>query len=358
LKCPKCDYLGFETGDRCRNCGYDFSLLALAEPAADLPLISAEPDARQPAAMRLRDAADGIAQSEAPDLDLVLAIPSEREASTPDVVAEAATEPLVTAFESTQSNSAVASPDPAASTTSHLRVASRANRAPAGLPLFPADAERELDPLLHVPAAPRAPVAVRRGPDLSRFKSALSPRPALPADELFEPVATDLEEPVAPRRQPVVVVPSKPRHAKSLPQYETSPPGPRAAAVLVDTAILLAIDGIVLYLTTGMAQLPMDQWRELPLLPLSLFLALLAFGYHAAFTAFGGQTIGKMAAGIRVVSADNTAMDPRKAVTRTLAATISVITLGLAYAPVFAATDGRALHDRLAKTRVVTISPA
>jgi rubrerythrin len=22
VKCPKCNYLGFETGDRCRNCGY------------------------------------------------------------------------------------------------------------------------------------------------------------------------------------------------------------------------------------------------------------------------------------------------------------------------------------------------
>ena len=28
MKCPKCSYLGFETGDRCRNCGYDFSLIA------------------------------------------------------------------------------------------------------------------------------------------------------------------------------------------------------------------------------------------------------------------------------------------------------------------------------------------
>ena len=34
MKCPKCDYLGFETGDRCKNCGYDFSLLAAPEPAA------------------------------------------------------------------------------------------------------------------------------------------------------------------------------------------------------------------------------------------------------------------------------------------------------------------------------------
>ena len=39
MKCPKCHYLGFETGDRCRNCGYDFSLLARsAPPAGDLPL--------------------------------------------------------------------------------------------------------------------------------------------------------------------------------------------------------------------------------------------------------------------------------------------------------------------------------
>ena len=29
MKCPKCDYLGFETGDRCKNCGYDFSLLEI-----------------------------------------------------------------------------------------------------------------------------------------------------------------------------------------------------------------------------------------------------------------------------------------------------------------------------------------
>ena len=26
MKCPKCGYLGFEQVDRCRNCGYEFSL--------------------------------------------------------------------------------------------------------------------------------------------------------------------------------------------------------------------------------------------------------------------------------------------------------------------------------------------
>ena len=33
MKCPKCGYLGFEAVDRCRNCGYDFSLT----PSAALP---------------------------------------------------------------------------------------------------------------------------------------------------------------------------------------------------------------------------------------------------------------------------------------------------------------------------------
>ena len=39
MKCPKCGYLGFERVERCRNCGYDFSL---SVPAAipELPLRS------------------------------------------------------------------------------------------------------------------------------------------------------------------------------------------------------------------------------------------------------------------------------------------------------------------------------
>jgi uncharacterized RDD family membrane protein YckC len=28
VKCPKCGFLGFDSGDRCKNCGYDFSLVA------------------------------------------------------------------------------------------------------------------------------------------------------------------------------------------------------------------------------------------------------------------------------------------------------------------------------------------
>ena len=37
MKCPKCGYLGFEQVDRCRNCGYEFSL-SPQPPAPELSL--------------------------------------------------------------------------------------------------------------------------------------------------------------------------------------------------------------------------------------------------------------------------------------------------------------------------------
>src|SRR3954469_18183797 len=36
-KCPKCQYFSFDSGDRCRNCGYDFSLWIDTTPD-DLPI--------------------------------------------------------------------------------------------------------------------------------------------------------------------------------------------------------------------------------------------------------------------------------------------------------------------------------
>ena len=52
MKCPKCGYLGFESVDRCRNCGYDFSLSPTAD-ILELPLrptaaMSANPERPQP----------------------------------------------------------------------------------------------------------------------------------------------------------------------------------------------------------------------------------------------------------------------------------------------------------------------
>ena len=41
MKCPKCQYITFDSGDRCRNCGYDFSL-TVETPDLDLPIKTGE----------------------------------------------------------------------------------------------------------------------------------------------------------------------------------------------------------------------------------------------------------------------------------------------------------------------------
>ena len=40
MKCPTCGYIGFETTDRCRNCGYEFALATTAPAAPDLAIKS------------------------------------------------------------------------------------------------------------------------------------------------------------------------------------------------------------------------------------------------------------------------------------------------------------------------------
>jgi uncharacterized RDD family membrane protein YckC len=68
--------------------------------------------------------------------------------------------------------------------------------------------------------------------------------------------------------------------------------------------ILFGIDLGVVYFTVRMAGLSMGEWRLLPPAPMLAFLAFLKLSYFFAFTAVGGQTIGKMAAGTCVVADD------------------------------------------------------
>ena len=315
MKCPKCHYLGFETGDRCRICGYDFSLLAAS--ASD-----PEPDLRPRREPR--------------------ALPSAVAAVTPgDLDA-------------------------------------------AELPLF-ADAADD-EPLLTVPAAPRPPVAVRRAPDTPRAKPAAlvhlrehvaarraargaSPRLAFPPPADADVPAPDGQPApaasVAGRRTIVrerVVAPAVP-HApvgacEPAPLPSPCPAGARAAAAAVDVAILATIDVLVVYFTLRMSGLAGDEWRLLPPVPLVLFLMMLKLSYFAGFTAVGGQTIGKMAARIRVVGEDRAGIGPAQALQRTAAAGAALITLGGTFVPALLGRDRLAVHDRLAHTRVIALPPA
>jgi uncharacterized RDD family membrane protein YckC len=84
----------------------------------------------------------------------------------------------------------------------------------------------------------------------------------------------------------------------------------------------------------------------------------LKMAYFCAFTAVGGQTIGKMAAQIRVVTDADEAVDGACAFRRTMAAAASALVFGLGFVPALVGGERRALHDRVAHTRVVTLRSA
>jgi uncharacterized RDD family membrane protein YckC len=96
-------------------------------------------------------------------------------------------------------------------------------------------------------------------------------------------------------------------------------------------------------------------WHELGILPKGPLLAFLLVqngGYLVAFTV-GGQTLGKMATGIRVVATESAGtLDLGRAMTRTLVWFVLAVPAGLGFLTLFS-RDHRGLHDRFAGTRVV-----
>ncbi|HTM03210.1 MAG TPA: RDD family protein [Vicinamibacterales bacterium] len=366
MKCPKCEYLGFDTGDRCRNCGYDFSLIVAAppEPAGELSLHTESSDAP----------VDWLSDLEAMAADAQAATVA---ASAPEVarrkdapLTESRPAPLAASAAMTAAPVAPVAvvPVPAASSivpAFDVPEPPLAFRGEPALPLFSSESGDDDEPLIKLPSQPRPPLAVRRTPETPRLRAVArgTQRPAGPGDplklgeRLAEPQLDFLPEtaPAMPRGT------SRHADARTLsPRDEltTSTAGPRLMAAAIDHAILAVIDVIVLYLTLRIAQLELADIRNLPILPMGAFLGLLKLAYFAAFTCVGGQTIGKMAAGIRVVGDDQRALDAPHAIHRALAGAISFLTFGLGFVPALLGSDHRALHDRLAHTRVVVLPGA
>ena len=318
MKCPKCAYLGFETGDRCRNCGYDFSLIGGNRSAASPPELYLRGSGADGGTTR-----DWLAQAEA----------------------------------------AVGSPAPESENRAVRRGASvravpRPRSAERGLPLFAAVSPGGSDePLIRLRSAPRPPLAVRRTPDAPRFRPVPKPVP----ETSSEPALT-FDEDVAgsQRAAPLPVGHSRLSPVKSKASagatVKASGPVHRIGAALLDLAILGVVDTAVVYFTLRMTGLSLADWAALPKAPLLGFLVLVKLAYFVAFTAVGGQTIGKMAAGIRVVAEDGTPVDAVVAVRRTLAGAVSAAALGIGFALALFDPQHRALHDRVARTRVIGVA--
>jgi uncharacterized RDD family membrane protein YckC len=96
-----------------------------------------------------------------------------------------------------------------------------------------------------------------------------------------------------------------------------------------------------------------EDLRVIRPVPMIGFLLVMAFLYLTGFTVGGGQTIGKMLMGIRVTGDDGRGVDMTGAVVRALGCIAAVATLGLLFVPALLTADRRAVHDRLAGTRVV-----
>lgn len=277
MKCPKCQYFSFDSGERCRNCGYDFSL-ALDLPPADLPI----QDGTEPFG---------------PLADFSL------------------------------------------------------NDTPS-LPLFTSGSGDPDAPLV-TPATPRAPLAVRR-------TAPVVPRPK-PRRETGR-IDRDPEPRLALDTADVAMVPEPPPPAAETPIADpvrvVAPAGARLIAAFIDVALVAGIDLAVVYFTLKICDVAFAHVLTLPMAPLVSFLVLLNGGYLSTFVAASGQTIGKMAAGIRVIPADPAAPPSERvsfgqAVVRAAGYLVSALPVGLGFLPAFLGQERRALHDRLADTRVV-----
>lgn len=190
------------------------------------------------------------------------------------------------------------------------------------------------------PPPARTPLAVRRTAERPRSRATphvvRRPRPVL----LDSPAAADPELRPAADGEAVSTV---------------APAIARLASALVDVAVMAAIDAAVIYLTTQMAGVPVSDVATLPLVPLAAFLLGLNVAYLAIFTANGGQTLGKMAMGLRVEATDG-ALTFGGAIVRVAATIAGGLAIGAGFIPALWRADRRAVHDQIAHTRVVKVS--
>ncbi len=213
MKCPKCGYLGFEDLNRCRNCGYDFSL-TVDPPLQDLPLRRGNSTPQPLDDLSLVDAAVAPAPPRMTD------IPAEVDRVF------GASEPSEPALPLVRS------------------------RARSELPLFRRSLPDD-EPLITAASPPRPPLAVRRS------------TPEVPRARAEAPRLTALDfasEPDHDRR-------SRDEVARSDVDADQPPDAGVAArfvAVVLDLAILAAIDAVVVYFTMQICWLTAADLDVLP----------------------------------------------------------------------------------------------
>jgi len=222
-----------------------------------------------------------------------------------------------------------------------LTLSEPAGPSSVALPLFGDPIEDDI-PLITRVSPPRPPLAVRRStPELPRFKSEPTRAPMLDLD-LSGPFASSTM-----RARETAADVDEAEDSQSASVFA------RLCAVILDVSILAIVDLIVIYFTVQICGLTMQELGVVPKGPLIAFLLVQNGGYLVAFTA-GGQTLGKMAAGIRVVADErDEPLDLGRAIVRTAMWFLLAVPAGLGFLTALFSRDHRGLHDRFSGTRVV-----
>ncbi|MEO7192187.1 MAG: RDD family protein [Vicinamibacterales bacterium] len=341
MRCPKCHYLSFEPEPRCRNCGNSLDI----DEQVDLAISGTSE--HPPLDLTLRPAPIATTGADVP-LQRASLTPSGPFDSTPSAG-------MASSISAAAGPSVSATPPP----TPRKKEPQRPVPAPTTeLPLFMKGLPDSHDggehgdadaPLVKLPSEPRPPLAVRM-----KAPEAPPRRPPADSDRRAASIDRDLlddlqrlehyeknQTAAAERKDSIAGEPEDAPVASA-----------RVAAAAIDAVLLAGMCAAILWITLRWCDLTPAQIRTLPLAPTLAFLLLTVVGYLMLFTAAGGQTIGKMLLHLRVVADEASAVTLGQAVGRACIAVPSVLALGAGFIPALVG-EGRALHDRIAGTRVI-----
>jgi uncharacterized RDD family membrane protein YckC len=143
-----------------------------------------------------------------------------------------------------------------------------------------------------------------------------------------------------------------PPSAEPAPLERPARAGERTQAAAFDLALFVTIATVVVYFASRAARVDLPQllaaWPWL-----AGFLGLLAVFYACYFTGTTGQTPGKLLLGLHVVDAAGRPPRYPRATARAVVGLLGIALAGLGLAPIAFDPAGRALHDRMFRTRVV-----
>ena len=418
MRCPKCHYLSFDPEPRCKNCGYDLEVadaeLAFkaaedySDPVADLELRRTEPKELAPVTLELRRDAPAPERARAPRVTArarkpAAVIPEDdddvwpaRSTPAPAVAAPPAParaamfriEPVRENVDESEQETAVEperysepEPTPEPAHEPEPRVAARVMPAPPERPSMPAvvavpsvSAHPTTELPLFVrdsPSPPRAPLSVRRtvaeSPRVRTVDSGARPATMdLRVGPLDRDLLDDLRR-VEREEAAYATVQARVRRNADADagaggelddDPEDVPATQRLAAAALDGVLLGGIGTVAMWLTMRVTGASITSFGTDAIVAFLIFLSGVSVAYLLMFTAAGGQTVGKMLMGLRVVgdavdSIDDHLTVPQAAL-RAVLAPLSVLALGIGWLPALFGR-GLALHDRLAHTRVVRV---